>query len=176
MSVGAVDVRFRGYVFESAVAFVVVENILRARQPARAAHHGNALPDASGALAGRGSGGQIEVHVVRDHQIEFAVAVVIDECAARSPRFSRAGDAGFFGDLGEDAALVVIEAILSVISNVEIFPAVVVVVSDANALTPAGGGEPGFHGDIGESSVVIVAVEVIARSVARRAIRRAGCH
>ena len=129
MSVGAVDVRLGGDVFERAITLVVVEDILRARQSARAAHHGNSLPHTVRTLPRCGSGGQIKVHVVGYHQVEFAVTVVIDKGAARAPGFSRTHNPSFLGNLGEDAAFVVIQAVLSVISNVQIFPAVVVIVS-----------------------------------------------
>src|SRR5579863_5670886 len=71
MSVCAFDVRLRGYVFECAIAFVVVENVLFARQPARAAHHGNAFPYTTCTLTRRWRSGQIEVHIIRDHEVEF---------------------------------------------------------------------------------------------------------
>src|SRR5271167_2916439 len=103
MSVGAVDVRLDGDVFERAIALVVVENVLRTRQSARAAHHRHSLPYTVRALPGRGSGGQIEVHVVGDHQVEPAVAVVVYERAARAPRFSRARNPSFLGNLGENS-------------------------------------------------------------------------
>src|ERR1700730_13110546 len=54
MAVGAVDVRFHGYVLECAVALVVVKNILRAGQSAWAAHYRDALPNAGCAITWRG--------------------------------------------------------------------------------------------------------------------------
>ena len=73
--------------------------------------------------------------------------------------------------------IVVIEAIFSVVGNVQILIAVVVVVADANALSPTGGGEPSFHGHIGEGAVVIIVVEVIGGSACRRkAFERRAVH
>src|SRR6266852_6235501 len=106
MSVGAVDVCFRGHIFERAIALIVIQDILRARQSARAAHHRNSLPYAGGKLAGSGSAGQIEVHVVGDDQIELSVTVVIDERTARAPCFSRARNSSPLRDLGEDPVIV----------------------------------------------------------------------
>jgi len=40
-----------------------------------------------------------------------------------------------FADLGEDSALIVVEPVLPVIRDVEVFPTVVVVVADANTLS-----------------------------------------
>src|SRR6202030_4523827 len=53
--------------------------------------------------------------------------------------------------------------VLSVVSHIEVFPAVVVVVSYANPLSPAGCGETSLHCDISKGSIVIIAIEVIAR-------------
>ena len=76
---------------------------------------------------------------------------------------------------GEHSTLVVIEAILAVVGDVEIFPSVVVVVADANALAPAGRGQSGFGGDVGKRSVVIVAIQMIGGRVVRRESLRAWC-
>src|SRR5580692_4430764 len=91
----------------------------------------------------------------------MAVAVVVDERAAVAPSFSRACDASFFAYVGEGAvAVVVVENIFSVVGDIEIFTAVVVVIADADALAPAGVREAGFFCDIGESTVVIVVIEM----------------
>ena len=74
--------------------------------------------------------------------------------------------------------LIVVEPVLAVVGDVEIFPSVVVVVADANALAPAGCGQTGFGGHVGERAVVIVAIQVIAgtlpggKSFERRAIHQ----
>ena len=57
-------------------------------------------------------------------------------------------------------ALVVVEAVVAVSGDVEVVVAVVVVVADAGALSPAGVGEAGFGGDIGECAIVVVMKEV----------------
>ena len=54
-----------------------------------------------------------------------------------------------------------IEAILAVVGDVQVFPSIIVIIADANALAPAGGSQPGLRSHIGESSVVIVVVQVI---------------
>jgi hypothetical protein len=53
------------------------------------------------------------------------------------------------------------EHVLPVISDIEIAEAIIVVIADADALSPAGASEAGFFGDVGKSAVVIVAVEMI---------------
>ena len=50
--------------------------------------------------------------------------------------------------------------------------AVVVVVADAGALSPAGAREPGARGDVLEAEAAEVAVEVAGRRGARRPSRR----
>ena len=68
----------------------------------------------------------------------------------------------------EYPALIAIQEILSVVSDVDVFPAIVVVVAYANSLAPTGGGETCFHSHIGESPVVIIAVEMICRALTGR--------
>ena len=99
---------FCGDVFEGAVAAIVIEDIFCGGQTLRAAHHGSAFPHAGGALTGSGRGREIEVDVVGDHEIEMAVAVVVDEGAAVAPGFAGASDAGFFADVGEGAVTIVV--------------------------------------------------------------------
>ena len=63
----------------------------------------------------------------------------------------------FCADVGERAvAVVVIEHVLAEVGDEQVIVAVVVVVADADALSPAGVSDAGFGGDIGESAVAIV--------------------
>src|SRR2546429_505327 len=88
MPVGLVDVSLSGDVFKCAVAAVVIENVLGASQSARTTHHGNALPDAGWPISWRWRSRQIEIHVVCDHQVEAAIAIVIDESTSCTPGFA----------------------------------------------------------------------------------------
>src|SRR5262249_25859252 len=82
---------------------------------------------------------------------------------------SGAGDPGSFADVGERAvAVVVVEDVLSVVGDVEIGVAVVVVVADAHALSPPGMNQAGYLGDIGESAIVVVAIEMVGGRLAGR--------
>src|SRR4029077_18444662 len=92
-------------------------------------------------------------------------AIIVDESASCSPCFAGSGDAGLFSHFGEDSVLIVVETVLAVVGDVEVFPSVVVVVADAHALAPSGCGETGFGSDVGEGAVVIVAVEVVGGSL-----------
>ena len=150
----------------------MVEDIFRAGQALRAAHDRDAFPQAVDAFAGRGRGGDVEVHVIRDHEVEMAVAVVVHEGAAGAPGLAGAGDTGFVADVGESAvAVVVVQHVVAVVSDIQVDVAVVVVVTDAHALSPAGVSEACFRRDIGEGAVVIVAVEMAGGARPREDLR-----
>src|SRR5258708_30841882 len=105
----------------------------------------------------------------------MAVAVVIDEGAAVAPGFARTCDACFLAYVRECAvAVVVIEDVFSVVRDVEIFPAVVVVVADAGALAPSGVRKARFFGDVGEGSVMIIMIEMACGSSSRGSRVEAG--
>ena len=68
----------------------------------------------------------------------------------------------FLTDIREcPVAVVTIQNIFSVVAYEEIFIAVVVIVSDANALSPSCMRQARFLGNVGKSSVVIIVVQVI---------------
>src|SRR5208282_6531585 len=78
VAVGFIDVGLCTDVLERAVTAVVIQNISCCGEPLRAAHHRDAFPDARGTLTGRGSGREIKVDVIGDHQVEMAVAIVVN--------------------------------------------------------------------------------------------------
>src|SRR5258707_731724 len=97
----------------------------------------------------------------------MAVAIVVDESTAGVPTLAAPGDAGFFADVAErTVAVVVVENIFSKVGNEEVVEAVVIVVADADALSPAGMKKAGFGGNVGESAVAIVLEEMIGRFLA----------
>ena len=55
--------------------------------------------------------------------------------------------------------VVVVEAVLAEVGDVDVGPAIVVVVGDGYAYAPAVVGDSGFIGDVGEGAVVIVVEE-----------------
>src|SRR6266849_4889553 len=57
--------------------------------------------------------------------------------------------------------VIMIETVLPVIRDVEVYPTIIIVVSDANALTPSRGNKSGLHGDIRESPIMIVVIQVV---------------
>ena len=71
-----------------------------------------------------------------------------------------------------------VEAILAVVRDVEVFPSVIVVVANADALPPSGCIQSGLDGYIAESAIVIIAIKMVGRTLAcgeafqRRAIHK----
>ena len=95
--------------------------------------------------------------------------VVIDERATGIPARCLACYAGFFGDFGKGAvAVVAIKQILPVVSDENIIPPIVIVVADADALTPARVQQPCFRGHVGKGAITIVVEEAIRGSLVRR--------
>jgi hypothetical protein len=52
--------------------------------------------------------------------------------------------------------IIAVEAVLAVVAHVDVGPAVVVVVGDADAVAPAVIGDAGFFRHIGKGSIVVV--------------------
>src|SRR5690348_6687878 len=106
---------------------------------------------------GNGGRSQIKIDIVGDEEIKFAVAIVVDESTAGIPPLAVAAHAHFVSHIGEGAiAIVVIKNILAEIADEEIFEAVVIVVADANTLSPAGAGYARLGSNVGEGAVSIV--------------------
>ena len=109
------------------------------------------------------------VDVVGDEQIEPPVAVVVEPRRAR--REAGVADAGGVGHVREaHAAEVMEQAVLAERGDVEIGPAVVVVVAGGGAETVERDAQPRCGSDVGERAVAIVPVEReqrLARGTAR---------
>ena len=174
MAVRTVDVRFHRDILERAVSAIVVENVLLSGKAARATHHRYSFPHAGRTFARRRRSSYVEVDIVGHHEIELSVAVVINERAAVAPGFAVSGYPRLLADLGEGAVDVVIETILTVVSNVKILPAVVVVIADAYALAPSSCGQTRPYRDINKRAVVVVVVEVAGRRLSGRKTLKCG--
>src|SRR5208283_1435274 len=99
----------------------------------------------------------VEVNVGGDEQIDFAVAIEVDEGATRTPGFAGASDTGFCADIAErPVTVVVVQHIFPVVGDEKIFVAVIVVIADANALPPTGMLQAGLQGDVSEGAIAIV--------------------
>ena len=92
----------------------------------------------------------------------MSVTVVVDKSASCSPSRIFVQQSGVFSDIGKSSiAIVAIQLVLSEVGAKQIFEAVVVVVSNANARCPACIAKAGFFGHIRESSITIVFVQAI---------------
>src|SRR5664279_5113443 len=108
MAVGLVDAGLYRDILKGAISAIVVENVFRPGEPARATHDRRALPHAGRSSTRRGSGREIEINIIGDDQIEFTVAVVIHEGATRAPSAPLAGNASFLADVGKRTITVVV--------------------------------------------------------------------
>ena len=110
---------------------------------------------------GKWCGLNVEVDVVSDEEIEIAVTVVVEEGAAGVPAGFRLEEASFGSDVGEGTvAVVAVEDVLTVVTDEEIVPTVVVVVADTAALSPSAACKTGFSSNVGESTIPIVLEEM----------------
>ena len=104
------------------------------------------------------SGQGREFQVPADEQVQVPVAVVVSEGRRRGP--SRHRDPGPVRDIRETpVAVVAIEPVPAEIGDVEIGPAVVVVVPDDGAETPTFVGHSRRGRGVGEGAVAVVAIE-----------------
>src|SRR5437588_233407 len=117
---------------------------------------------------------EIEVHIIGDVEIEEAIVVIITEGGACAPS-SGISHASFRRDISERAiTIVAIEHCTIYISNVEIFPAVIVEVADGGAKAPTAVPYPCFRADIGEGAIVIIPVELAGVAFVRMKILQRG--
>ena len=131
------DAGLFGDILKRAVAAIAIQQIGAAAEALRAARHRNL---AIAAVEGRSRLGRargVEGHVVGDEQIEVAVAIVIEETAARAPTVLDAGHARLLGDIREGAvAVVAVEHVSPEVGDEEIVEPVVVVVADTTPPDP----------------------------------------
>ena len=106
----------------------------------------------------------IELYVIAYEEIEMAVAVVIEESAARAPANVVVVYTGFFGDVGEGAVTVVVKQnVVTPEAAEEVVPAIVIVIADTNTSLPTGARESGPFRDVGKCPVAIIFVEMRSR-------------
>ena len=99
----------------------------------------------------------------------MAVAIVINKGASCTIPGPRGFEPGLGGDVRKGSvAVVVIQDVLAKVGQEEVIVAVVVVISDADAVAPARVAEPCLVGHVGESAIAIVVIEVIRGFAAGR--------
>ena len=98
--------------------------------------------------------GQVEVHIMDDHQIQKSVSVEIEERAACTPAGFWRKQAPLFGLVLERAiAEISIENVLSPLGDEQVRISMIVDVSDTDALSPSGGLDSRLIGNVFEFQV-----------------------
>ena len=166
-SVGLQNSRFLADVRERAIAVVVIQNIFPAHQTWWPARHHHAFVKARPGLRYRRRS-QVHVDVISYKQVEPSVAVVIHKSAAGVPPLAIAGDAGLLAHVREcSVAVVVIQHVLPKVRHKQIVEAVIVVVADANSLSPARMRQPSFGRHVGKRPVPVVFEKMIRGFLSR---------
>ncbi len=107
------------------------------RQSTRSAIDGNTLPITGGIFARGRHLGEIEIQVVRNEQIQVAIAIVIDPCAAGRIAASIVKQARLFRYVGEGSVSIVAEEdVLPPTGNKKIVESIVVVIAHGHAARP----------------------------------------
>ncbi len=100
------------------------------------------------------------LHIVRHHQIEFAIAVIVHPGGAGG-KFVRAPQAGGLGHIVEGSVAVVVKQMaLPQRGDEKILKAIVVVIAHGHSQTEHGNRQAGFASDVGEASVVVVVIQL----------------
>src|ERR1700730_16146903 len=90
----------------------------------------------------------------------MTIAIVVDECASRSPVLGGVKQASLFGHVRECAVTIVaIENILPPVGNEQIFESVVIVIPDTDTAGPTRMDQPCTLGNISKGTVAIVAIQ-----------------
>ena len=101
---------------------------------------------------------KVEIRVVRNHEVQVAVSIIIYKSTTATPGLSIACHASVFPNFFKFAFNIVVKPVLPVIGDVKIFPAVVVVVSDTYSLAPACCRETRTCRHVSKGSIVIVMI------------------
>ena len=129
---------------------------------ARAAIHGHAFEITVGIFSRSWDLIEVENQVVRDEQIQPAVAVVVHPRATTAPALPGMRQAGRLRYIRERAvAVVAVQDVLRPAGDKKILETVVVVVADGHAACPALAHQARFRGHIRESSVAVVFVKPV---------------
>src|SRR5215475_7668133 len=97
-------------------------------------------------------------HKTGNEEIELAVIVIIKPDGTGGP--TRGGDTRFVGDVRECAVSVVaVQQIPSITRDVEIGPAIAVVITHRDPHAKSAAGHSGLVRYVGESAVVVVVIE-----------------
>src|SRR4051812_11430738 len=105
---------------------------------------------------------RVKLQVPGDEQIQEAIMVIVSPCRPRGPAPER--DACLLCDISETSVvIIVIQTVLSKVSDVKVRPAIVIVVANRDSESPTLVGHSGFLCDVRKGTVVIVMKEHCAR-------------
>src|SRR5215469_1328231 len=91
----------------------------------------------------------------------MAIAVVVDKSTACAPARPLPRHPGLVAHIGErPVPVVVIKNIISVIGDVQVVEAVIVVIADAHALSPSGASHSCLDGHVGKCPVAVILEEM----------------
>src|SRR4051812_34744273 len=126
-------------------------------ETAGAAQRRLAVQLAIGIAAGSGIQSRVKLYIVRNEQVQKSIAVVINETAPGIPSGVRTKQASLERYIAKAAlSEISVERILAPVSDEQIVESIVIEISHAAALTPAGPHEPGSGSHIGKGAVAIV--------------------
>ena len=159
------------------IAIVVKQRIARALQSARPALHIQSAVFAIRRFSKSGQIVQMKIHVIRHHQIQKSVAIVVAKRRARAPSSIR--NARLFRHIRERSiAIVPVQNISAEASHVNVRPSIIFVIADGSAHRKTRRGNSRFVRHVRKCSVVIVVIERPSRLFApdrhvnRRRIRK----
>ena len=134
------DMKPVGDVGKMTLFIVLVKRDRFARQTARAAHHRQTLPPAFRLFSGMWRLTEIEIDIVRYHQIEKSIAIEVDEGTSGTPSPLRRGQSSLFCLVAESSvSLVVVQNVLSPLGYEQIDMTIVVDITRTYALSPTFG-------------------------------------
>src|SRR5271170_248247 len=100
----------------------------------------------------------MEIDVVGDHEVHKPVAIIVAK--SRTGRPAAIGHASLGGHVAKGAvAIISIKDVAAEAGDVDVWPAVIVVVAYRAAHGKAGLRQAGFCGDIGKRAVMIIVVQ-----------------
>ena len=134
-------------------------------QPLRPAHHFFALPLASPRPIGARRCLHIEIDIVGHHQIQPAIPVIIDKSATRPPARTYTSRCNI---LKGPITAIAIQHVLTPVSDIQVYKAIVIDVPGANPLAPTSLGHSRLPAHILKGPIALVAIKPIDGLFTRR--------
>ena len=158
------DPAFLRYITKCAVALIPVEVITGHRQPAWTTVDRDAFEIAVRVCPGFRQPLQVQINIIGYEKIEAAIAVIVEKRASRSPAsIALIQQPRLPRDIGKRAvSIVAVKNILTVVSDEDIFKAIVVIVTNGDSTRPTSAKQSSFFRDIGKRPITVVLVQAVA--------------